>query len=529
MVNVVGSGALARDIATVVGGASDTIWPASTIAILTVVLSPPVSQAADYWGRKWLLVCLTACGCVGSIIVSRADSIGMAITGFTIGGISFGAQPLLHAVTSEVLPRKYRPLAQGTVNMSAALGAIIALLVGGSLTRNGNAAGFRTYWYIGAAIYAATAVICAILYNPPTRKLQAELTTKEKLRCLDWIGYVLLAAGLVFFCIGLSWSQNPYSWTNAHVLATFLIGVVLSSALIVYEWRFKSDGMFHHALFSSRNFPIALGCVFVEGLVFFSANNYFAFEISTLYTTDSLTVSVHYSIVFITDIVASILAGAYCSVSKSIRLPATCAFVMFMIFNILMANIHVQTSSTNIWGYPIFLGVGLGMGLSSLLAVGQLSTPPHLIATASGLMISVRSLGGAVGLAIYNAVFNHGVAANLGSKVAAATIPLGLPPASIGPLIVGLTSGDAAAAGQVPGATPAIIKVAVLALQEAFVIAFRYVWVAAGAFALVALVGTVFSFSMNDDIGANYPSKQHHFLFETRRRSSQLVLMLPSR
>lgn len=528
MVNVVGSGALARDIAAVIGGSSDTIWPASTIAILTVVLSPPVSQAADYWGRKWLLVCLTACGCVGSIIVSRADSMGMAIAGFTVGGISFGAQPLLHAVTSEVLPRKYRPLAQGTVNMSAALGAIIALLMGGSLTRHGNPAGFRTYWYIGASIYAATALTCAILYNPPLRELQVSLTTKEKLRRLDWIGYILLAAGLVLFCIGLSWSQNPYPWTNAHILATFLIGVVLSSALILYEWRFKSDGMFHHDLFGSRNFPIALACIFVEGLVFFSANNYFAFEVSTLYTTDSLLVGTHYAIVFITDIVASILAGAYCSVTKSIRLPATCAFAMFVIFNALMANINVQTSSNNIWGYPVFLGVGLGMCLSSLLAVGQLSTPPPLIATASGLMISVRSLGGAVGLAIYDALFNHGVSANLGSKVAAATLPLGLPPTSIGQLIGSLTSGDAAAAARVPGATRAIIQAAVLALEEAFVIAFRYVWIAAGAFALVALVGAVFPFRMSEHIGADSYSHQEPCLSETQRKSSLLVLMLLS-
>jgi hypothetical protein len=265
-------------------------------------------------------------------------------------------------------------------------------------------------------------------------------------------------------------------------------------ALIVYEWRFKRDGMFHHGLFGSRNFAIALGCVFVEGLVFFSANNYFSFEVSTLYTTDSLMVSVHYAIVFITDIVASMTAGAYCSAKKSIRLPATCAFVMFLIFNILMANINVKTNNTNIWGYPVFLGVGLGMCLSSLLAVAQLSTPPELIATASGLMISVRSLGGAVGLAIYNAVFNHGVSANLGSKVAAATLPLGLPPSSLGPLIASLTSGNPAAANRVRGATLDIIQAGGLAVQEAFVIAFRYVWISAGCFALVALAGTVTSY-----------------------------------
>jgi MFS family permease len=94
-----------------------------------VILSPPVSQAADYWGRKWFTVILTALGCVGSIVISRANSIGMALAGFIITGLSYGAQPLLHAVSSEVLPRKYRSYGQASVNVSASMGAIVGLYV----------------------------------------------------------------------------------------------------------------------------------------------------------------------------------------------------------------------------------------------------------------------------------------------------------------------------------------------------------------------------------------------------------------
>ncbi len=76
----------------------------------------------------------------------------------------------------------YRSWAQASVNVSASLGAIFGLLVGGALTRNGRAAGFRTYWYIAADIYGVVAATCAIFYNPPPRELQKSLTTKEKLR-----------------------------------------------------------------------------------------------------------------------------------------------------------------------------------------------------------------------------------------------------------------------------------------------------------------------------------------------------------
>ncbi|KAK6404295.1 hypothetical protein LTR95_018877, partial [Oleoguttula sp. CCFEE 5521] len=278
LVNIVGSGSLARDITAVVGGSTESVWFSSTIAILTVVLSPPVSQAADLWGRRWILVALTACGCIGAIIVSRANNVGQVIAGFTVGGICYGAQPLLHAVTSEVLPRKYRAWAQASVNVSASFGAIYALLVGGALTRNQRPENFRTYWYTAAGIYAVAALIVAVLYRPPLRELQVSLTTGEKLRRLDWLGLTLLVSSLTLFSLGLSWAQNPLPWTSPAVLAPLIIGVALTGALLVYEIRFKKDGLLHHHLFRHRNFPISLFCVFTEGLVFFCANNYFAFE-----------------------------------------------------------------------------------------------------------------------------------------------------------------------------------------------------------------------------------------------------------
>ena len=389
-----------------VGGSANSVWLTSSVAILTTVLSPPVSQAADYWGRRWFLIILTGCGAVGSIIVARATSMNMAIAGEVVTGISYGAQPLLHAVASEVLPRRYRPYAQAADNVAAALGGLVALLVGGAMTRNDNHAGFRNYWYLSTALYALATILCAVLYNPPPQKSQIGLTNGEKLRKLDWIGYFLFTSGLVLFSIGLSWSQNPYEWTNAHILAPFLIGVALIVCLAVYETKFKKDGMFHHDLFANGwNFVIALVCVFVEGISFFAANNYFAFEVSVLYETDPLRTGIRYGINFIMYALSAVLAGAFCSSTKKVRIPTVIAFCFMIIFFICMAT-ATPGSSNPVWGYPVFLGIGLGIALCALLTIAQLSTPPELIAITSGLMIGVRSFGGSVGLAICESIFN---------------------------------------------------------------------------------------------------------------------------
>lgn len=59
-----------------------------------------------------------------------------------------------------------------------------------------------------------------------------------------------------------------------------------------------------------------------------------------------------------------------------------------------------QSTSLPVWGYPVLLGWALGMTLVALITIAQLSIPPELISIGSGLMISIRSLGATIGIAI---------------------------------------------------------------------------------------------------------------------------------
>jgi MFS family permease len=316
-----------------VGGSDKTVWLSQAIVILTVVLGPPVSQAADLWGRKWFLVVLTACGFVGSMVVARATSMGMAIAGEVICGLVYGSQPLLYAVVSEILPRKYRPAAQGGINASLGLGGLTALLAGSTMIKK-YAEGFRVFWYLVAAILAVSALIFAILYNPPLRPLQKSLTAGEKLRRLDWVAYFLLATGTVLFVMALSWAENPYPWRSAAVLAPLLIGAAILGALAVHQTVFKKDGLLHNELFSGgRNFPVALFVIFVDGMVFFAANNYYAYEMGVLFETDPFRAGLRFGITFIASIASSLMVAVYSSITKHVRTPIVVSFAMFIVFN----------------------------------------------------------------------------------------------------------------------------------------------------------------------------------------------------
>jgi MFS family permease len=212
---------------------------------------------------------------------------GMLLAGFTVMGLTYGTQPLLHAVTSEVIPRRWRGVGQATNMFSNSLGSAVALIGGGLLNRTSDPSsnGFRYFYYMTMAWFFLGAILCFFAYHPAPREKQS-LPLSEKLANLDWGGYVLLSVGLTLFCMALAWSDNPYPWPDPHVFATFSLGVAALIALAVYETRFKKYGMFHHGLFThsgSMNFAICIVCVFTEGAAFFAVNSHLAFHISILY------------------------------------------------------------------------------------------------------------------------------------------------------------------------------------------------------------------------------------------------------
>lgn len=54
------------------------------------------------------------------------------------------------------------------------------------------------------------------------------------------------------------------------------------------------------------------------------------------------------------------------------------AFACFAAFEICMATTQVG-SRTAVWGYPVFFGCGLGIGMTALVTAAQLSAPPELM------------------------------------------------------------------------------------------------------------------------------------------------------
>lgn len=222
---------------------------------------------------------------------------------------------------------------------------------------------------------------------------------------------------------------------------------------------------------------------------------------SVLYETDALLVGTRYSIMLICSMIGAVLAGLYCDITRRVRWVTVLAFVVFVAFFSCMAT-TTRASDKPVWGYPVLLGFGLGMTLTTLVTVAQLSTPPQLIAIASGLIISVRSLGGTIGIAIYNALFTSEMG-RAPTRIADGVMPLGLDPDNLAPLIGALTTRNQTALRSIPGISPEIIQAASGALLDTYTLAFRHVWIAAACFVAVAAIAAIFLFDPKAEFNMN--------------------------
>lgn len=147
---------------------------------------------------------------------------------------------------------------------------------------------------------------------------------------------------------------------------------------------------------------------------------------------------------------------------------------------------------TNSLVFAGLAGIGFGALIILILTVVQLSTPHHLIATATAVTVSARSVATSSFTAIYAAAFSQRLKEKLPNYVAVAAMKAGLPPSALKAFIGALAAGDKAALLHIQGVTPTIIFAGVAALKDAYADSVRVVYIIAAPFGIAAAISCFF-------------------------------------
>lgn len=126
------------------------------------------------------------------------------------------------------------------------------------------------------ALWGTSAVLLLFFYRPLKRQGDFDhLSSWQKLKTLDFVGFGLFLAGLVLFLVGLNLGGGLYPWVSAPTLATLCSGLVSLILFGLYEWKGTKSGMLNHDLFKGGRseggtFAICIALIFVEGILLFA-------------------------------------------------------------------------------------------------------------------------------------------------------------------------------------------------------------------------------------------------------------------
>ncbi len=187
----------------------------------------------------------------------------------------------------------------------------------------------------------------------------------------------------------------------------------------------------------------------------------------------------------------TVLWGYWSTRLRTIRAPLFTGFFLFTAGIVGLATIE-PGQSTNALVFAGLAGIGFGAPLILIISGVQLSTPHHLIATATAVTTSSRAVAATVFTAIYAAAFTTRLDKKLPNYVAKSAVEAGLSASKVPAFIKALTSQNSAALAAIPGVTPTIIGAALTALKQAFADSLRVVYLIAIPFGVIACLACLF-------------------------------------
>jgi hypothetical protein len=134
--------------------------------------------------------------------------------------------------------------------------------------------GWRYIFWIQVALHGFTALGLFTLYWPKKRTDYPRMSFKQWTWACDPIGCFLIIVAATLLLLSLNWAGGAYKWSNPHVYANLVVGVIFLIAFCIYEWKGRSDGIVAHVFFAGGpNFWLSTMAFTVEGWIYYSAVN----------------------------------------------------------------------------------------------------------------------------------------------------------------------------------------------------------------------------------------------------------------
>ncbi|HET9848482.1 MAG TPA: MDR family MFS transporter, partial [Candidatus Dormibacteraeota bacterium] len=413
-------------------------WLFSSYLLASSVTVPVVGKLSDLFGRRPFYIAGLLLFLIGSAVSGFSQNMGELIAARAVTGVGGGAMMALSVTTiGDIFSPRERGRWMGLIMSVFGLGSILGPLVGGFITDH---LGWRWVFYVNIIPgLIALALLAALL---------PRLARQGRVR-IDWIGIVLLIAGVVPLLIGLTWAGITYPWGSVQVITTMVGGGIILIAFAIWENHAAEPVLTLH-LFESRAFTVAVIISFLMGIALFGALTFLPLYAQGVLGYSAQDAGLVLSPLMLGFVLGSLVGGQFTTRTGRYRIQSIIGMAIGVVGMFLLSRLSASTSFTQALIAMVVTGVGIGTVFPTLSVVVQSAFPYRLLGTANAARQFFNNLGAVMGVPVMATI----VIETLKSE-----LPNHLPPALGSRLGNAATSGaQGLIAGQSQGLTDAFGK-----------------------------------------------------------------------
>jgi EmrB/QacA subfamily drug resistance transporter len=375
-------------------------WVISAYLLAATVSTPIYGKLADLFGRKRVLLFGLGLFSLGSILSGTSFSMGQLIVMRTIQGLGAGAVgPIVLTMVGDLFSLEERARVQGLFSAVWGLSSVAGPLLGGYITDN-----FGWRWVFLVSVPFAMVAIGMLVFCVKEPLLHRTVAP------IDWAGAALLTAGMSV----LLWVVLDGSRYSAQLdLALLALSAALLVLFVIRERR-APDPILPMDLMARPTIAASLLGSFLIGGVLFGLDTYVPLFIQGVLGGDATRAGRALMPLFIVWAVSVALA-ARAVVHWGFRRAGLIGSALITLGTLVVVR---GAASPELWSPCFATGlaiVGMGMGptsLSFILAV-QHSVAWGQRGVATGAVIFLRTIGGAIGVGLLGAALARELAYRL--------------------------------------------------------------------------------------------------------------------